>query len=161
ARGYVGRGLPLQDLIEEGNLGLLRAVARFDPGRGTRFAAYAACWVRQAIRRALAATARTVRLPERLEQLLGRWRRAPAGLRQGLGRDPTEEEVAGAAGLAGAELGALRRALPLLRNAAPSGVQKVRGLSLEGTLADAHDRGPGAGQEEEERCRVREAVAGL
>lgn len=159
ANGYVGRGLPLPDLIEEGNLGLLRAVARFDPARGTRFAAYAACWVSQAIRRALSSTARTVRLPERLEHLLGRWRRARAGLRQGLGRDPTEDEVAGAAGLSGKELNALRQALPVLRSAAPSGVQKEKGLSIEDTLPDAHDRGPGAGpEEEEERCRVRKVV---
>jgi hypothetical protein len=98
-------------------------------------------------------------LPERLEHLLGRWRRAWAGLRQELGRDPTEDEVAGAAGLSGAELGALRQALPLLRNAAPPRALEERGLSIDDTLPDARYRGPDAGPAaDEERCRVREAV---
>src|SRR5262249_40890606 len=97
-----------------------------------------------------------------LEHLLGRWRRARAGLQQELGRNPTEDEVAWAAGLSEKELGALRRSLPLLRNAAPSGVPEERGQSIEDTLPDAPDRGPGAGPEaEEERCQVREAVAVL
>jgi RNA polymerase primary sigma factor len=162
AAGYVGWGLPLQDLIEEGNLGLLRAVEAFDPSLNTRFGTYASYWIRQSIRRGLAATAHPARLPERVVRLLGRWRRARAGLRQELGRDPTEEELAGASGLSGKELGALRQALPLLRSAGPEGVEEERGLSLEGTLPDARCRGPEAGPAaEEERRRVREAVEAL
>src|SRR5262250_1763238 len=76
ARGYAGRGLPLEDLVAEGNLGLLRAVEGFDPGRGTRFSTYASYWVRESIQRALANTARTIRLPAYLVALLAKWRRA-------------------------------------------------------------------------------------
>src|SRR5919206_4241213 len=70
ARSYTGKGLSLQDLIEEGNLGLLRAVEGFDPSRNTRFSTYASYWIKQSIGRGLAATGRAVRLPERLERLL-------------------------------------------------------------------------------------------
>src|SRR5262249_60330874 len=88
-----------------------------------------------------------------------RWPKARGGLRQELGRDPTEEELAGASGLSRKELGALRQALPLLRNAGPEGVPEERGLSLEGTLPDARSRGPEAGPAAaEERRQVREAV---
>src|SRR5262245_48654044 len=94
ARNYAGRGLPLEDLIAEGNLGLLRAVGGFDPGRNTRFSTYASFWIKQAIREALVNTARTIRIPARMADLLGKWKRAAAGLHEGLGRAPTQEEVA-------------------------------------------------------------------
>src|SRR5947209_8866765 len=99
ARSYTGKGLGLQDLIEEGNLGLLRAVDGFDPSMNTRFSTYAAYWVKQAIRRAIVSTARAVRIPAYMAQLLGRWRRAAAELERELGRAPTPEEVAGRLGL--------------------------------------------------------------
>jgi RNA polymerase primary sigma factor len=161
ARGYAGRGLPLADLIGEGNLGLLRAVARFDPSRETRFANYAAYWIRQSIRRALHNTARTVRLPDRLEHLLGRWRRAQAGLRGELGRDPTEEEVALALGLSGKELDALRKALPLLHSASLQRDQGEGGLSLEDTLSDPREGPAAAAAKAEDLPRVRAMLEGL
>lgn len=98
ARRYLNRGLPLPDLIEEGNLGLLRAVEKFEPDRGTRFATYAAWWVRQAVVRALANQARMIRLPVHVELLLGRYAREQARLAQELGRSPTREELAAALG---------------------------------------------------------------
>jgi len=98
ARRYVNRGLPLPDLIEEGNLGLLRAVEKFDADRGTRFSTYATWWIRQAIVRALANQARTIRLPVHVGLLLQRYKREQQRLTQELERAPTMEEVAAAMG---------------------------------------------------------------
>jgi RNA polymerase primary sigma factor len=91
---YRGQGVDLLDLIAEGNLGLFRAVERFDPDMQTRFSTYAAYWVKQAIRRAVVNAARLVRLPAYLLLLLGQWRRASACLSEELGRAPEESEVA-------------------------------------------------------------------
>ena len=76
ARGYTGKGLGLQDLIEEGNLGLLRAVEGFDPDVGTRFSTYASYWIKQSIKRALINSAKTIRIPAYMVELLSKWRRA-------------------------------------------------------------------------------------
>ena len=78
ARSYTGKGLGLQDLIEEGNLGLLRAVEGFDPSMNTRFSTYASYWIKQSIKRALVNTAKTIRIPAYMVELLAKWRRASA-----------------------------------------------------------------------------------
>ena len=85
ARGYTGKGLGLQDLIEEGNLGLLRAVEGFDPGVGTRFSTYARYWIKQSIKRALINSAKTIRIPAYMVELLSKWRRASTRLSEELG----------------------------------------------------------------------------
>jgi RNA polymerase sigma factor (sigma-70 family) len=98
ARRYLHRGLSLLDLIEEGNLGLLHAVRKFQPGRGTRFSTYAVWWIRQAVTRALANQARTIRLPVHVELLLGQYAKKKNALTQELGRAPTTAEIAKAMG---------------------------------------------------------------
>jgi len=93
ARGYRGRGLALLDLIEEGNLGLIRAVDGFEPERGLRFSTYAAIWIRQSILRGIAEQSRAVRIPVQMFQQVNRFVRAERALRGTLGRDPAPEEV--------------------------------------------------------------------
>jgi len=94
ARGYRNRGLPMLDLIEEGNLGLIHAVDRFDPERGLRFSTYAAIWIRQAILRGIAEQARSVRIPVQMFQQVNRYLRAERTLLARLGRLPTIDELA-------------------------------------------------------------------
>ena len=113
ARGYTGKGLGLQDLIEEGNLGLLRAVEGFDPAMGTRFSTYASYWIKQSIKRALINSAKTIRIPAYMVELLSKWRRASTRLSEELGRSPTPEEVARVLGLPKKKLPIVKKAIKI------------------------------------------------
>jgi RNA polymerase primary sigma factor len=141
ARGYTGKGLDLPDLIAEGNLGLLRAVEAFDPSRNIRFSTYASYWIKQSIKRTLVNTAKTIRLPAYMVELLTKWRRASARLQEELGRPPTQEEVAASLNLSKKKLHIIKKAIRVYQ-AAPQTDQPETGWSLDETLLDANLKTP-------------------
>jgi RNA polymerase primary sigma factor len=141
ARGYTGKGLGLQDLIEEGNLGLLRAVEGFDPAMGTRFSTYASYWIKQSIKRALINTAKTIRIPAYMVELLSKWRRASNRLTEELGRTPTPEEIARVLGLARKKLPIIKKAIRIY-NLTPQTDQADAGWSLGEMIMDERTRNP-------------------
>lgn len=141
ARGYTGKGLALQDLIEEGNLGLLRAVEGFDPTMNTRFSTYASYWIKQSIKRALVNTAKTIRIPAYMVELLAKWRRATNKLTDELGRPPTHEEVAKLLGLPKKKLNIIKKAIRVY-NSAPQTDQGDQGWSIDEMLMDGRSKTP-------------------
>jgi RNA polymerase primary sigma factor len=141
ARGYTGKGLPLQDLIEEGNLGLLRAVEGFDPAMGTRFSTYASYWIKQSIKRALVNSAKTIRIPAYMVELLTKWRRASAKLADELNRTPTPEDIARELGIPRKKLRIVKKAITLY-NASPNPEPEDGGLTLGDIVPDERIRGP-------------------
>jgi RNA polymerase primary sigma factor len=140
ARRYVGRGLPLADLISEGNLGLLRAVEEYDPDRNTRFSTYASYWVKKSIRRALIETSKTVRVPAYAAKLLTKWHRAAVELKKELHRTPTDEEVAERLGVK-RKSGCIEKA-SRLRITQSQGFQEESGISFHDLLPDYRAESP-------------------
>jgi RNA polymerase primary sigma factor len=123
---YMHRGVPIGDLIQEGNVGLLRAVQKFDWRHGFRFSTYAAWWIRQAIARALADDTRVIRIPVHLVRVAGRVTRAASQLQQEYGRDPTAEEIGAVLGLPGEQVRELLQLTPQM-------------VSLDGTVGEDED----------------------
>src|SRR5437588_11053215 len=123
ARDYEDYGLPLLDLINEGNMGLMKAVERFDPRKGAKLSTYASWWIKQSIRRALANQSKTIRLPVHVVDKLFHMRRAAVKLQEVLGREPTDEEL-------GDELGTTAFRVARLRSAA------IRPASLDAPIGD-------------------------
>jgi RNA polymerase primary sigma factor len=110
ARDYANFGLPVLDLISEGNIGLMKAVERFDPKKGGKLSTYAAWWIKQSIRRALASQAKTIRLPVHLIDKIGKMRRVSSQMMEELGREPTDDELADEIGLSSSKVTALKSA---------------------------------------------------
>jgi RNA polymerase primary sigma factor len=110
AQDYSGYGLPVADLISEGNIGLMKAVERFDPEKGGKLSTYAAWWIKQSIKRALANQSKTIRLPVHMVDKIAKMRRISTLLAEALGREPTDEELAD-------EIGLPRRKMAMLKQA--------------------------------------------
>jgi RNA polymerase primary sigma factor len=131
ARDYDGLGLPLLDLINEGNIGLMSAVERFNPAKGAKLSTYAAWWIKQSMRRALANQSKTIRLPVHMVDKIYNMRRASFRLQEILGREPIDEEVA-------AEIGATPREVARMRAAylRPASLDAPTGEDESGHLGD-------------------------
>jgi len=123
ARDYEGIGLPLLDLISEGNIGLMKAVERFDPAKGGKLSTYGSWWIKQSIKRALANQSKTIRLPVHLVDKISKMRRTSLRLQEELGREPTDEEL-------GEELGTTASRVAQMRMAA------IRPASLDAPIGD-------------------------
>ncbi len=159
ARDYEGIGLPLLDLISEGNIGLMKAVERFDPKKGGKLSTYGSWWIKQSIKRALANQSKTIRLPVHLVDKISKMRRTTMKLQEEFGREPTDEELAAELGTTAARVSQMRIAVHPPRLARRAGGRRrfqqffrnrrgrTRHQSLRGTGGqDRHRHVAGHGQ---------------
>jgi RNA polymerase primary sigma factor len=161
ARDYTGKGLSLEDLIGEGNLGLIRAAEEFDPSFGVRFSTYAAYWIKMAIRDGLTNSSSTIRLPAHIVKLMAKWRKTERQLCREFGFAPTAEQVAVALGLTDSQLEMIERA------------RRARGIQMEAgggdddgswspeELADGHGTAGAWLEADDERCGLMRRMATL
>jgi RNA polymerase primary sigma factor len=123
AQDYANLGLPILDVISEGNIGLMTAVDRFDPSKGAKLSTYAAWWIKQSIKRALSNQGKTIRLPVHLGDKISKMRRVALQMSEELGREPTDDELAEEVGIASAKVSQLKTA-------------SIRPSSLEAPISD-------------------------
>ena len=136
ARRYANRGLPLQDLVAEGNIGLIRAVELYNPEANTRFSTYAVWWIKQSMQRALLSTTNSVRVPLYMTDLIRRWRQVGAQLRSDLKREPTPEELAAAMEVTTKQIHMIHRALAAFQRSVSADADQDRAANLAGHMED-------------------------
>ncbi len=142
SRSYTNRGMQIQDLIEEGNLGLMRAVEGFDPTMNTRFSTYASYWIKQSIKRSIVNSAKTIRIPAYMVELLSKWRKMSAQLQDELGRTPTQEEIAKKLEISKKKLSIIKKAIKLYNANPQSASYSEDGLTLGDIVADERVKAP-------------------
>jgi RNA polymerase primary sigma factor len=143
ARGYLNKGLSLEDLIEEGNLGLMRAVEGYDGLMETRFSTYASYWIKQSIRRSVMNNGKPIRLPAYMVSLLSKWRRVSTVLTDRLGRTPTPEEIGKALRLSKKKVGIVAKAIKVNNlTPRPDGPEEEGGFVIDDVLTDERIRPP-------------------
>jgi len=142
AKRFNNRGLPLTDLIEEGNLGLLRAVEAFDPDQGARFSTYASWWIKQAIKRALINAVQPIHIPAYMVELIVKWKQASQELENKIGRLPSIQELAEAMELPTKKVRIIRKAVSAFQRPAHTGSSEENGPSYSEMLSDTKTVSP-------------------